>query len=400
MPAEPVGRFATSDQTILSGTGALAGLAEAVEANGWRRLLLLASPTAAATAGFGWLTDLLGDRVVAVDTAIRGHAPIADTEQLRDTHAGAGVDAVVAYGGGSVSDTAKGLAILFAEGGGLADHCSVFVPPDKLTHRELVEPKVPVLSVPTTLSAAEVTPGGGATDAAGVKRVFWDPKVASRIVCLAPDVLAQVPTEVITTTGMNALAHCAEGLYSRTGTPMSESLARESTRLLADGLAHVTEVAPADRDPEVLIRLQVGAAMSGAVITNARVCLHHAVCHVLGARLGVPHGVANSVMLPHVLRFNLPGTGRAQQAFAESLAAGLRGHPTFTEAAAAVADPPEITARFLARLGVPTRLRDVGVRAEQLREVAAGVMQDRGLYFNPRRIEHEDTVAGVLAPAW
>lgn len=379
-----------AEQTFLFGTGAAGPrLAAECAARGWRRAIVLVtgslqgSPTEERLLREG----LGGLEVHRVDRAPSPHALITATQEVADDLRNVTADVIVALGGGSASDTAKGIAVLRAEGGALEDHCSVFRAPDHFEPRPLFRPKLPIVAVPTTLSGAEVTPGAGATTPAGVKRTFWDPKVAARVVAFDPAVLGAVPPGVLLTTGMNGLAHCAEGLYSKTANPLSSALAEAGAVHLAAGLR---AVAAGDLSDGTVAEISAGAACGGLVISNARVGLHHAVCHVLGARLGLAHGVANSIMLPHVLRFNRPETGAAQERLATSLA-GVPG---------AADDAAGLVAALVDDIGVPHRLRDVGVAQDDLEAVARETMGDRGLYFNPRTVDSPDQVLGVLEAAW
>lgn len=127
------------------------------------------------------------------------------------------------------------------------------------------------------------------------------------------------------------------------------------------------------REPESVVHrgeLLVAAHLSGQVLLNARTCLHHAICHVLGASTGVSHGDANSVMLPHVARFN------GEEALAMQID------------------------ELRESIGVPTRLRDLGVKREALPAVAKHVMGERGVYFNPRTIRSPEDVLELLERAW
>jgi alcohol dehydrogenase len=378
-----------SDQVLLFGAGSAGESlrAELVE-RGIKRVLLLVTPSLFGSPAH---QRLLGVALANVDVheddgRVRSHAPMADTERIADRARGLPLDAVVALGGGSVSDTAKGVSILLAEGGLLADHCSVFTPPDHFEPRILTKPKLPVVVVPTTLGGAEMTPGGGATDANGTKRTFWDPRVASRVVAYDPEVLRSAPVSVLLATGMNGLAHCAEGLYSRTANPVSTAFARQGSEHLAMALR---SIAAGDLGDEALDRAGAGAALGGLVIANARVGLHHAICHVLGAKLGVPHGVANAVMLPHVLRFNLIETVEAQRVFAHAISSETPSGDAADEVDALANE-----------IGIPRRLRDVGVQEADLPMIAEGAMQDRGLLFNPRRVSSSKEVLEILREAW
>lgn len=387
-------RYVTPDQTLLIGVETKAALPPELATRQIRRVCIVSSPRAAKSRAAALVREALaGCEVVKEIDGVREHAPIPDTEawaaELRSNRP----DAVIALGGGSPSDTAKAIAILLAEGGRLEDHCSTFTPPDHLHHVELRAPKIPVITIPTTLSGAEMTPGGGATNEQGIKRVFWDPKVASRVVLFDPEAMADVPVEVLLTTGMNGLAHCAEALYSRTRSPLSSALALQGASDFAEGLL---ALARGDRDrKETLVRLQVAASIGGMVISNARVGLHHAFCHVLGAAHGVPHGVANSVMLPFALEYNYSDTREEQERFAAALRPSLaaRGLP-------AAGSPARVTAALQRAIGVPSSLQHAGLSDSDLERVAEDVMQDRGLFFNPKRVHHPDELLAVLRNAW
>lgn len=385
-------RYDQPRQVFAIGPGAVCGLADELRVLGTRTVGLIGSRRALAScAGDAVREQLANVEIVAEFGAVTPHAPMTDTENIARAFAGDLPDALVAVGGGSASDTAKAVAILLAEGGSLADHCSRFIPPDRLEHVNLPAPKIPVVAVATTLSGAEITPGGGSTDPLGTKRVFWDPKVAARVVVLDAELVVEAPDDLITTTGMNGLAHCAEGLYSRTASPISSALAVEGVRAFAAALPHVPGSTGNSRLAIVDEALRA-ACLGGLVISNARVGLHHAVCHVLGAVVGVPHGVANAVMLPYVLDFNLTETPAAADALAHALAAGL--------GADAALGAVCLTSMVQERAGVPRTLRAAGVTEDQLDEVAQGVMQDRGLYFNPRRGEDVTEVRNLLARAF
>ncbi|MFF4598579.1 iron-containing alcohol dehydrogenase family protein [Amycolatopsis sp. CA-161197] len=383
-------RYDQARQVLTVGAGTIATVPDELTALSARSVCLVGSPRSlASAAGQATREALRGFDVRHEFGKIAPHAPITDTEamarQLRDDPP----DALVAVGGGSVSDTAKALSILLAEGFPLEAKCSTFTPPDVLKHVQLDQPKIPVLTIPTTLSGAEVTPGGGATDARGIKRVFWDQKVASRVVVYDPELFTDVPAELLLTTGMNGLAHCAEALYSKSASPFTDALAAEGARRFAETLPRIggaTGPLPVDLLEDAL----TAAAIGGLVISNARVGLHHAVCHVLGAAYGVPHGVANSVMLPYVLEYNHDHTEAKQAILARALGEGLGE----TGRAAVLA------ATVQRRAGVPRTLADTGLAESDLARVAEEVMQDRGLFFNPKRVPDAGAVLGVLRRAW
>lgn len=383
-----VTRVHFSEQTFLFGPGATGRLPDEFDARGWQRVALLVTNSLRGSDLLDGLLDHLGRfDVHVVDDRVEHHAPIVTTERIAAGLEGRDLDAIVTLGGGSASDTAKGVAVVLAEGAPLEDHCSVFRPPDHLVHKPLHRPKLPIVAVPTTFSGAEITSGAGATNAQGFKRGFWDPKVSARVVVYDADVVRRTPPMLLLTTGMNALAHCAEGLYSRLANPMSSAFAIAGARHLSVGLRLI---AGGDGGSGGHEEASAGSALAGLVLVNARAGLHHAICHVLGARLHLAHGVANSIMLPHVLRFNLEATRDEQEQLARAMGDGSAG----------AGDAADLVADLADAIGVPRRLRDVGVAREALDGVAEATMGDRGLYFNPRTVRSPSEVRGILEEAW
>jgi alcohol dehydrogenase class IV len=327
------------------------------------------------------LLQLEGLEVLQADD-VPAHSSVALVERLAGQCVERGIEAVVAVGGGSSSDTAKAVVLLMAEGGRLADHASRFTPPAQLHIPLLAKAKIPIITIPCTASGAEVTPSLGIRDADGRKLLFTDPQLASRVVLLDAKANLDVPVALMLSTGMNGLAHCIEGLYSKERSPLAELLAIDAMQRFARALPAV-HAAPAD----VAARgeLLYAAHLSGLVLVNARTCLHHAVCHAIGSVTGVPHGEANAVLLPHALRFNREAVG-----------------PALAQASAALGgrDVIEWLDELTRRLGVPRRLRDIGVAQDALERIAHKTMGERGLYFNPRPVQDAGEILGLLQQAF
>lgn len=333
----------------------------------------------------------LGPRAITVYDQVVEHSSVDMVTRGAELARELRVDGLLAVGGGSASDTAKAIAILLGEGGHLEEHASRFIPPDQFFPKPLPAAKLPLAAVVTTASAAEVTPGLGVRDAQGRKLLFWDNTLAMRLIVLDPEANVEVPVRVMATTAMNGLAHSVEGLYSRLRNPISDALALHSIRLFRQSLPRMAQD-PANVDARAGVL--TAAHLSGMVISNARVGIHHAVCHCLGARGGLSHGVANSVMLPHAMAYNLPVCERELATMAPAL-----GVAPGTEPEMALAAIEQV--RELQRLAqVPTRLRDTGLDRSLLAAIAQDTMSDRGLYFNPRRTDSADAVMALLEAAW
>lgn len=372
--------------------GALEALGAEVATLGAQRLMLLSGGRSARGMAAQRVRAALGSRIVAAFDAIPQHSGVDTVEAIAAQAREQRIDGFVAVGGGSASDTAKAVAILLAEGGRLADHANVFYPPDRYVQKILPHDKLPVIAVPTTLSAAEVTPGLGIRDEHGHKLVFWDHHVVPRLIVLDGDACVDVPAQVFATTGMNAVAHCVEGLYSKVRNPVSEGLALQGLRVLSRSLPAVVRD-PADRDARA--EALVGALLSGLVISNARVGIHHGVCHGLGSLGGLPHGVANAILLPHAMRFNLEHATPQLALAAQALGEDTRGLSEIDAARRAVAAIEQLQRD----IRVPLRLSEAGLDRGLFPRLAKGAMSDRGLYFNPR-LASEAEVLQLLEAAW
>ncbi len=364
-----------------------------VRAIGCRRVMLVCGPNTARTELFARARASLGDLCVHVLDGVVEHSSTRLVDESAGIARREAIDGLVAVGGGSSSDTAKAIAIVLAEGGRIEDHASSFTPPDKFVARNLKNPKLPIVTVPTTASAAEATFGLGVTNEHGEKLLFSDFKLASRVIVLDPAANTAVPASLLATTGMNGLAHCLEGLYSRTRNPISESLALKGIELFAAGLpAMVRE--PKDAAHRAIVLL--AAHLAGATITNSRVGIHHGICHCLGGMGRLPHGVSNSIILPHALAYNLPVAQPQLALAARAFGVDAAGMSEAEAAQSAI----DAVRRLQAQTGVPTRLRDVGLSRELFPAIADHVLADRSLYFNPRQTSSAEPVLEILEAAW
>lgn len=338
------------------------------ESAAWQRLQAMLAPAVADLRVYG---------------DVPTHGSVQWVQAVAADLAGFACDGIVAVGGGSVSDAAKALAMLLAEGGRLADHATRFTPPAKVEIPRRVRPKLPIIALPTTASGAEVTPSFGARDD-DHKLLFWNRGLASATVLIDPDLSADLPIDLLRYTAMNGLAHCFEGMYSRNRSPISDALALLATEHFAQSLESGGDES-AQRG-----QLLLAGHVSGLVLSMARTCLHHAICHVIGARHGVGHGLANTVILPHAIRFN---EEVAAPLLAPALAVLNRVSGTRHERVC------DWVQDIVARRGLPHSLGALGVRREDLPAIARQTMTERGLAVNPRPVSHPDEVLSILERA-
>jgi alcohol dehydrogenase len=354
---------------VICRAGACALLGEELSGLGVHRPVVLSGPRTARSPAYERSVASLAD--FHPYTEIPQHSSVdsvATVVRLIREHR---ADGIVAIGGGSASDTAKAAALWLAEGGDLAAHASRFTPPSDLVIPSLDAPKLPIAAVPCTASGAEATPSAGVRTADGRKLLFSDVKLAASLILIDPEANVAVPASIMLATGMNGLAHCIEGLYAKVRTPITDAYCLHAIDLFLTALPQVR------RDPQSVAQralLLAAAHLSGLVLVNSRTCLHHAICHAIGAVTGAAHGDANSVILPHAMRFNH-----------EYVPSSL---------------PIARVEALQAELGVPTRLRDIGVERAVLGTIASKVMGERGLYFNPRPVAHPDEIESLLQAAW
>lgn len=383
--------YRNSGTRVLQRPGVIDTLGQEVDGIGCKRVMVICGGNTRRSPVFERVLATLGQRAATVFDEVVEHSSTVMVTRGAQVAREKGVDCLLAVGGGSASDTAKGVAILLGEGGRIEDHATTFVPPDKFFPKPLPAPKLPIIAVVTTASGAECTPGLGIKDEDGRKLLFWDNTLSCRMIVMDPQANLDVPVQVMATTAMNGFAHCVEGLYSRLRNPVSDALALHGIRLFMDALPRMVRN---PRDIDARAGVLNAAYLGGSVIANARVGIHHAICHCLGAAGGLPHGVANSIMLPHAMAYNLPVAQKELATMAGAM--GVEGGSEAERAAAAIE-----RVRALQRdAGVPTRLRDTGLAREKLPEIAQHALGDRGLHFNPRRTDSIAPVLALLEAAW
>jgi maleylacetate reductase len=243
-----------------------------------------------------------------------------------------------------------------------------------------------MIAIPTTLSAGEFSAGAGCTDAARRrKESFSHPQMIPRSVILDPAATLPTPEWLFLSTGIRAVDHAVEDICSVDCQPLSEAAAFHALRLLGKGLPAV-QTDPADLAARLDCQMGAWLSMVGSQ-SGVSKGASHGIGHVLGGTADVPHGYTSCVMLPHVLRFNHPVNAERQARVSDAL-----GRPQ--ESAA------DAVAGLIAGLGLPTRLRDVGVREDQLDPIAENAMHDRWIHTNPRKIDGPAVIRTLLDAAW
>ena len=250
-----------------------------------------------------------------------------------------------------------------------------------------------LIAVPTTYAGSEMTPVFGSTDRAkGQKSVRRDPTVLPKVVIYDPEVTLELSPELTASTAINALAHCVEACYARDVNPLVTPVALEGIRRIVRSLPLcITNGGNLDAREDLL----TGAYLAGFSIGNATMALHHGICHVLGGRTGVAHGVLNAIMLPHVMQFNAEAVPDAMSV----IAAAMTPHPNPPQQGGREFSAPEGVAALVASLPVPKRLRDAGVPEAILDEVGTEAAGNASVRNNPRPLTDAD-LRELLHKAW
>ena len=350
---------------VLFERGAISRVGTEAEALG-QRVLFVCTPSLKASSHAARVRSSLGSRLAAEFTDVEPHVPRETVDAARALAQERKIDVVVAMGGGSAMGVGKGVVV--GEGRSL-------------------------IAIPTTYAGSEMTPVFGTTDRTeGRKSVRRDAAVLPKLAIYDPEVTLDLPADLTASTAINALAHCVEACYARDVNPVVPPVALEGIRLIVGSLPRC--VAAGD-DIEARQDLLRGAYLAGVSIANATMALHHGLCHVLGGRTGVAHGVLNAIVLSHVMRFNAFAAPEAMTAIAEA----MTPHPDPPPQGGREYSAPGAMAALVASLPVPQRLRDAGVPQAVLDSVAAEAAGNSTVQNNPKPVSEAD-VRELLRAAW
>lgn len=376
-------------ERVVYGRPAGAALRAEAERLGAKKVFVTTSKSVAQSALLASVIDGLGELHAGTYAGITAHSPRPCVVEGAAMARAAGADLIVAVGGGSVIDATKTILIALWQNVTTVDELDGYragkpregaAPPS-----EAIKPPadaIRMIAVPTTLSAAEFNAFAGISDPRkGIKESFGHRLIVPRVIVLDPAATVATPMDLMLSTGLKAVDHAVERLCSQQAHPFVLGTATEALKLLARALlAHKAN----PDDMATRLDLQFGMWLSiGAGTAGVGVGASHGIGHVLGAACHVPHGHTSCVMLPSVLRWNLPANAERQKRVGEAF-----GKP---EAAAG-----DLVEGLVKSLGLPARLSDVGVGRDRFREIAEKSMHDRAVLNNPRPIQGPEQVMEIL----
>ncbi|EED31424.1 alcohol dehydrogenase [gamma proteobacterium NOR5-3] len=374
--------------SVVSGNGEALKLAAHCARLGIENVLLVTDPGLVSIGLIGPVQNALGAAGISVTLFAKVSEDPPEAVVLAAAVAGkaAGADGVIAVGGGSSMDVAKVAAALLCSDQPLADMYGV---------EQVAGGRLPLILVPTTAgTGSEVTPVAvittGETTKAGVSSSVLLPDIA----VLDADLTLGLPPKITAMTGVDAMVHAIEAYTSRIKkNPVSDNLARSALALLS---RNIRTAVHDGRQRDARGAMLLGAMQAGQAFANAPVAAVHALAYPLGGHYHIPHGLSNSLVLPAVLRFNLPD---AVSLYAE-LAELVVGAPvTGSEEARAEALIAALEA-VIDELSLPATLTEAGVREDSLETLAQDAMlQTRLLVNNPRDVSYDDAL-GIYRSAF
>lgn len=297
-----------------------------------------------------------------------------------------GCDSILAVGGGSVIDTAKGVNIVVSE---QDDDLLKYQGVDRVKAR-----MQPFIAVPTTAgTGSEVTAAAVIyNEDAGVKMALMSNKLYPDVAVLDPEMMRTMPAHITAATGMDALTHAVEAYTCIQKNPVSDAFALSAIDLIREHLVRAVEEGG---DEAARLGMANAALLAGIAFSNSMVGLVHALAHATGAVAHVPHGVANSIYLPHVLDYNLDAIPELLAQLGGPIGVQeLAGGPR-EQAQATIAAIRDLAMRLHARCGHPVTLQQAGVTREQFERIATLAVNDGALTYNPKEVDRNDALAVI-----
>lgn len=279
-------------------------------------------------------------------------------------------DVILAVGGGSSIDTAKGISVMATNEGNILDYEGV---------GNIPKPGVPLVAIPTTAgTGSEVTASTIVTNReTQFKAAVISPYLFPQLALLDPLLTIKLPQPITAATGMDALTHAIESYTSKQASPVSQAFAITAIRLIGK---NIMKAYYAGTDVESRENMLVASMMAGAAFAQSRLGNVHAISHTLGGVFDIPHGIANATLLPFVMKFNLPACPERMKDIAEALGRSTEGLTPPEAAEEAVAAVVELNRL----LNIPGNIRELGVKLDVLPKLVEDSMRSGNVLVNPR----------------
>ena len=369
------------NETSYFGAGSREALAAEVLKRGYNKAFIVADKDLIKFGTVKLVTDVLGDFPYEIFSEFKANPTVNNVKGGVEAYKASGADFVIAIGGGSAIDTAKAIAIII-NNPEFSDVVSLEGVAD--TKKKCVD----IIALPTTAgTAAEVTINYVITDEeSGRKMVCVDPNDIPVLAIVDAELMATMPKGLTAATGMDALTHAIEGYITKGAWHLSNILEINAIKIIADNLRAATFDGS---NMEAREQMALGQYVAGMAFSNVGLGCVHSMAHPLGARFDIAHGVANALLLPTVMEFNMPSSIVKYGRIAKAMGVDTTGM-TPEEAAKAAVDAVK---KLSLDLGIPQTLREIGVPEEALPQLANDAFNDVCTGGNPQPITEEDILA-------
>lgn len=381
---------------VQHGDGCLASLASETKRLDIKRPFLITTRSLLPTDLLARVKAACGAEIVGQFSESQPHTPretvIKATWLARDARP----DGLISFGGSTVVDTGKGVALAMAVG--IENAAGFDAWTQEVRRSKQLDGKVlPHIALPTTLSGAEYSRDIGITnEALRKKEIFRYDAVSPQSILLDPQLTTATPDRLWAATGVKVMSDAIEQLYSKSSHPVVRSLCLAAIRGFATYLPLSYDADPAMRlNARLHCQIAAWQSLFGMHNTGTRVGIGAALRHQLGGMFRIPHGEATCVMLPHLVRYNFPAISDRYRALAEALQVGEKNDSDEQRLEAVVS----LLQRMIGQLGLPVRLEPLGVDRKDLPAMARHVMQESSLAFNPRSVTDEAEIVRILEAA-
>jgi len=363
-----------SPTRIIFGEGSLKRVGEEAKKFGKKVLIVTGKSS---TKKSGSLDDLVNSLAshnlqVEVFNKVEPDPSVETVEEGAKVAKKCAVDVVIGLGGGSSMDVAKGIALLMTNKGKITDYFGT----DKVK-----EPAVPIIAIPTTAgTGSEVTKYAVVTDRKKMlKQIIGSSHISPRLAILDPLLTLSMPASLTANTGADALSHAIEGYVSTQANPVGDILALKSIALIAEALPQAISQ---PNNLEVREKMLFASMLAGMVISSAGAGIIHGMGYFITLHYDAPHGLANGLLMPEVMEFNLVANPAKYKNIAEAMGKKIEGLSEMEAARLSVVAMREL----LQKIGIPKGMKEIGVKEESLAGFAKTVSRnERLLTLNPRR---------------
>ena len=372
------------NETSYFGRGARKELANEIKTRGFKRVLLVTDKVLYECGVTRKVTDVLNDAGIAYEiySNVKPNPTVKNVQEGVKKCKRAGADVIVAVGGGSAIDTAKGISIIMTN----PDRADV-VSLNGLSNT--LKKGMPLIALPTTHgTAAEVTINYVITDEERkIKMVCVDPHDIPILAIIDSELMESLPKLTAAATGLDALTHAVEGYITKAHNTMSDMFHMRAIELIFENLTSAVN----DKDPKAIENMALAQYIAGMGFSNVGLGIVHSMAHQLGAVYDTPHGLANAILLPTVMRFNGQDPATAQR-FREILCEIGRPDAAHLNDQDVINTFVWMISELSKSVGITQRVRDVGAREEDFELLANKAMQDPCKPGNPREVSKEDFI--------